>query len=68
MKHNKTLDLIAFILLLVGGISWGLVGAFSVEPISAIFGGDMMSPIVRFIYVLVGLAALYRLYVWFRSR
>lgn len=69
MKQNKTLDVIAFVLLIIGGLCWGLIGAFNYEPISMILGGgDMMHPFVRFVYVLVGLAALYRLYVWFASR
>lgn len=69
MKHHKTIDLIAGILLFIGGICWGLVGVFNIEPISMIFGGgDMMAPLVRIIYVLVGLSALYRLYVWAKAR
>lgn len=66
---NKTVEMIASILLLVGGICWGLIGAFNYEPISMVVGGgDMMHPFVRFVYVLVGLSALYRLYMWFSRR
>jgi hypothetical protein len=73
MKH-KTLETISMVLLVVGGICWGLIGVFNFEPIGAIFnstapdGSMMMSPITRLVYVLIGLSALYRLYMWARSR
>lgn len=68
MKHQKTIDMIAVILLLVGGICWGLLGAFNFEPISMILGsGDMMSPLVRIVYVLIGLSGLYRIYTWAKA-
>ena len=66
MKHHKTLDTISTILLLIGGICWGLVGAFNFEPISMIFGGD--GGLTRIIYILIGLSALYRLFMWVQSR
>jgi uncharacterized membrane protein YuzA (DUF378 family) len=58
----KNLDLVANILLVVGGLNWGLVGAANFDLVAAIFGS--MSPLSRIIYVLVGLAALYRLLQW----
>jgi len=62
MKHHKSLHTISAVLLLIGGLCIGLVGAFNFEPISAIFGGgDMMAPLTRVIYVLIGLAAVYRI-------
>ncbi len=53
----KTLDVIAGILLLIGGLNWGLVGFFNFNLINAIFGEA--TQISRFIYALVGLGALY---------
>lgn len=51
--------MLAFILLVIGGLNWLLVGLFSWD-IGSLFGG--MSAIVsRVIYVLVGLSALYLL-------
>jgi uncharacterized protein len=47
---------IAFILVVVGGLNWGLVGIFNFNLISAIFGD--MSALARIIYILVGLSAL----------
>jgi hypothetical protein len=56
MKLN-IVDIIAFILLIVGGLNWGLVGLFSFDLVAALFGtASAMSNVV---YVLVGLAAIY---------
>lgn len=60
MKNYSVLDLIAIILLLVGGVNWGLVGLFNFDVVSAIFGMG----IARFIFVLVGISAVYRIFVW----
>lgn len=70
MKHNKYLDRISIILVLIGGICWGLIGAFGFDLIGSVFdGGAMaMSPLTRIIYVLVGLSALYRIFVWSQAR
>ena len=65
MKNQHLVNTIATILLLIGGISWGLVGAFGFEIISTIFGD---SSLTRIIYVLVGLSALYRIYLWAKHR
>ena len=58
----KSLDITAVALLVVGGLNWGLVGAANFDLVAALFGP--MSPISRIVYVLVGLAALYRLVQW----
>jgi uncharacterized protein len=50
---------IVFILLVVGGLNWGLVGFFEYDLVASLFGD--MSTISRVIYALVGLAALYEL-------
>ncbi len=61
MKKLSILDWIALILIIVGGLNWGLVGAFNFDLVAAIFGA--MSAIARTVYVLVGLAALYSLFI-----
>ena len=58
----KTLDVIAEILLVIGGLNWLLVGIFSFDVVAAIFG--QMSVISRIIYILVGVSALYQLLLW----
>ena len=41
MVWMRIVNLIAFILLLIGGINWGLVGIFNFNLVSAIFGEGM---------------------------
>lgn len=55
----KKWHMLAFILLVVGGLNWLLVGLFGWD-IGAVFGG-MGAPISRVIYILVGVAAVYEL-------
>ena len=56
----KALHMVAFILLIVGGLNWLLLGLFGWE-IGMLFGGSS-ALISRAIYVLVGLAAVYELF------
>ncbi len=56
MKKMNTLDMIALILLIVGGLNWGLVGAFNFDLVEAILGGGILASLV---YILVGLSAVY---------
>lgn len=53
----KVLDIITFILVLVGAINWGLIGFFDFNLVSALFGN--MTIISRVIYALVGISGLY---------
>ena len=53
----KALNAIALILVIVGGVNWGLVGLFDFNLVAAIFGTD--SWFSNLIYILVGIAALY---------
>lgn len=50
---------IAVILLIIGGLNWGLVGVFNFDLVAAIFGA--MSVVSRIIYVLVGLSAIWKI-------
>jgi uncharacterized membrane protein YuzA (DUF378 family) len=56
----KGLHVAAFALLVIGGLNWLLVGVFSWD-IGAIFGGQG-AVISRIIYILVGLAAVYKIF------
>jgi len=53
----NTIKTIALILVIVGGLNWGLVGLFSFDLVAAIFG--TMSMLSRIVYALVGLSAVY---------
>ena len=53
----NAVDWVALILVIVGGINWGLIGAFQFDLVAAIFG--VMSSVIRIAYVLVGIVAVY---------
>jgi len=57
---NKVVDWIAMVLVIVGGLNWGLVGLFSFDLVEAILGS--IPVLQRIVYVLVGLAAVYMIY------
>lgn len=61
INMKNVLDWIAYILVVVGGLNWGLVGIFKFDLVAAIFGE--MSALARIIYILVGLAAIYLLVI-----
>ena len=53
----KTLYVVAFILLLIGGLNWGLVGFFGFDLVAWLFGaGATLSTII---YSLVGISAVF---------
>jgi uncharacterized membrane protein YuzA (DUF378 family) len=58
----KNMDVVAAMLLVVGGLNWGLVGALEFDLVASLFGP--MSPVSRVVYVLVGLAAVYQALQW----
>ena len=53
----KVLDTIALILIVIGGINWGLIGFFQFNLVDFLFGSFSM--ITRFIYALVGISSIY---------
>jgi len=55
----KVFDVLAAVLLVVGGLNWGLVGAFQFDLVATIFGGQE-AILARVVYILVGVAALYQ--------
>lgn len=61
----KALNIVTLILVIVGGLNWGLVGAFDFDLVAALFGEG--SALSRVVYVLVGLSAVYQLIPLFRS-
>lgn len=63
MKLN-TIDWLALVLTIVGGLNWGLVGAFKLNLVDKLFGQG--SALARIVYVLVGLSAIFLVYTAFR--
>ncbi len=53
----KSIDIIAYALLLIGALNWGLVGLFGLDLVGILFGE--MTIFSRIVYMLVCLAAIY---------
>lgn len=53
----KSIDIVAYGLLLIGALNWGLVGLFGLDLVGILFGE--MTFLSRIVYTLVGLAAIY---------
>lgn len=52
----KTLNTLTLILIIIGGLNWGLIGVAKFDLVAAIFGaGSALSNIV---YTLVGISAI----------
>ena len=56
----STADWVAFSLAAIGGLNWGLVGAFSFNPIATLLGDHSM--LARVTYLLIGLSSIYAIY------
>lgn len=63
MRRWNLIDWIAFILVIIGGLNWGLIGIFDFDVVAAIFGMKTMA--AKVVYTLVGISALYELVVAF---
>jgi uncharacterized protein len=62
----KAINIITLVLVIIGGINWGLVGLMQLDLVAALFGGQD-APLARAVYVLVGLSALWQLVPLFRA-
>lgn len=58
MKGVISLKKVILILMIIGGLNWGLVGFFNYNLVSSVFGTNLVI-ISRIIYAIVGLAAIY---------
>jgi uncharacterized membrane protein YuzA (DUF378 family) len=64
----SAVNFIAMLLMIVGALNWGLVGALQLDLVAAIFGPMTLAS--RAVYLLVGLAGLYGIYLlarWHRA-
>lgn len=59
----KLLENTATVLLVVGGLNWGLWGIFEYDLVAALLGGNT-ALLSKAVYSLVGLAAVYQ--VWLK--
>ena len=60
MKNLSTIDWIALVLIVIGGLNWGLIGFFGYDLLGNVLGDA--TGLSRIIYGLVGLSALYLLF------
>ena len=59
----KITTLIAFILTIVGALNWLLIGIFAFDLVAFLFG--TMSVLTRIVYSLVGVSALWMIFIAF---
>ena len=60
MQNLTIYDFVAFVLVIVGALNWGLVGLFKFDVVAALFGNASL--FTRVVYSLVGLAGLWTAY------
>jgi len=60
MAKKKPYEWVAVVLLVIGGLNWGLVGLFNFDLVEAILGS--VPVLQKIVYILVGLAAVYMIY------
>ncbi len=60
MKQMGTLDWLVFVLLVVGALNWGLVGLLNTNVVELVLGS--IPVLVKLVYILVGIAGLWKLY------
>ncbi len=53
----KNLDMVAFALVVLGALNWGLVGLFNVNLVTMVLG--TMPGAEKIVYILIGLSAVY---------
>lgn len=61
MDMHAMLKALAVILIIVGALNWGLVGAFHLNLVEMLFGAASL--LTRIVYILVGLAGLYKIFL-----
>ena len=58
----ETLQKISLVFTLIGAINWGLVGAFNLNLVTALFGESMLT---NLIYIIVGICGLINIMILF---
>lgn len=56
----KPLNLVTLVLIIIGGINWGLFGVANIDLVATIFGGPN-AIVSKIIYIIIGLSAIYQL-------
>jgi len=55
----KTLNLLTFVLVVIGAINWTLFGVMGVNLVSSVFGSSEV--LLKLVYFLIGLSGVYML-------
>jgi len=61
MKKMNWLEWSTIVLVILGALNWGLVGAFNFNLVAWFFGD--MKMIILIVYVLIGLSSFYAIYM-----
>ncbi len=61
IKKLNVFDWIAFVLVIVGGLNWALIGFWNFDLVAYLLGSFTI--LARVVYVLVGLSALYLAFI-----
>jgi uncharacterized membrane protein YuzA (DUF378 family) len=61
MQNLNGFDWLCLLLVIVGGLNWGMIGIFNIDLVSTVFG--VMTTLTQIVYVVVGAAALYSVYI-----
>ena len=62
----RAINVITIVLLIVGGLNWGLVGLFDFNLVAALFGEQSL--LSRIVYILVGASAIWQIIPLMRGR
>ena len=66
MDIKNPIDLIAFILVVIGALNWGLFGVIGMDLVDMILGSVPI--LAQIVYILVGLSGLYMIYAAFLKK
>lgn len=64
----RTTSIIAYTLVIIGAIVWGLLGIFDFNLVALIFGAGSGAVVSRIIYSLVGISALWLIFYYLCCR
>ncbi len=60
----KITSILAYILVIIGALVWLLVGLFDFNLVAYIFGSGTGATVSRIIYSLVGISAIWLIFIW----
>ncbi|MBN3037373.1 MAG: DUF378 domain-containing protein [Candidatus Diapherotrites archaeon] len=58
--EKNIVDMVALVLVIIGGLNWGLVGLINLDLVETLLGSILV--LAQIVYILVGLAAVYMIY------